>query len=191
MICCRMLLISSVAAACALAQATGTATMLGAVTDSSGSVIPGAKITVIQTGTNFTFTSTTTSEGTWYIPSLNSGKYQLKIEAPGFKTYVHDGIQLRTGESPRFDVTLEVGSVTEYVQVTATAPLLGNRNIHQRPSAGRRHHRENPGAAESVLPDLPLHAGYERHKRAARRRAAAALARLHHRRRQRERAGAG
>ena len=111
-------------AACALAQATGTATMLGAVTDSSGSVVPGAKITVIQTGTNFTFTSTTTSEGTWYIPSLNSGTYQLKIEAPGFKTHVRDGIQLRTGESPRFDVALEVGSVTENVQVTGTAPLL-------------------------------------------------------------------
>jgi hypothetical protein len=95
---CRILLISTVVAACALAQATGTATMLGAVTDSSGSVVPGAKITVIQTGTNFTFTSTTTSEGTWYIPSLNSGTYQLKIEAPGFKTHVRDGIHLRTGE---------------------------------------------------------------------------------------------
>src|SRR3954462_6557508 len=120
----RILLVISVMAVTVLAQATGTATMLGAVTDSSGSVVPAAKITVIQTGTNFTFTSTTTSEGTWYLPSLNSGTYQLKIEAPGFKTHVRDGIQLRTGESPRFDVALEVGNVTESVQVQGTAPLL-------------------------------------------------------------------
>ena len=90
-----LLLILSWMAASAFGQATGTATMLGAVTDSSGSVVPGAKITVIQTGTNFTFTSTTTSEGTWYIPNLNSGAYQIKIEASGFKTSVRDGIQLR------------------------------------------------------------------------------------------------
>jgi hypothetical protein len=120
----HILSILSLAAVSALGQATGTATMLGAVTDSTGSVVPGAKITVIQAGTNFTFTSTTTSEGTWYIPSLNSGTYQVKIEAPGFKTYVRDGIQLRTGESPRIDVALEVGSVTENVEVTGTAPLL-------------------------------------------------------------------
>src|SRR6476646_9376208 len=119
-----LLLILSWMAASAFGQATGTATMLGAVTDSTGSVVPGAKITVIQTGTNFTFTSTTTSEGTWYIPNLNSGAYQIKIEASGFKTSVRDGIQLRTGESPRFDVVLEVGNVTESVQVTGTAPLL-------------------------------------------------------------------
>src|SRR5690242_8282286 len=98
----QLLLILCVTAALVLGQATGTATMLGAVTDSTGSIVPGAKVTVVQTGTNFTFTSTTTTEGTWYIPGLNSGTYELKIEAAGFKTYVRDGIQLRTGESPRF-----------------------------------------------------------------------------------------
>ena len=135
-----ILLILSWMAANALGQATGTATMLGAVTDSSGSVVPGAKITVIQTGTNFTFTSTTTSEGTWYIPNLNSGTYQIKIEAAGFKTYLRDGVQLRTGESPRIDVALEVGNVTESVQVTGTAPLLETETSTSGPGAGGWHH---------------------------------------------------
>src|SRR5262249_57466002 len=54
----------------------------------------------------------------------NPGMYQLKIEASGFKTYLRDGIQLRTAESPRFDVALEIGNVTESVQVTGTTPLL-------------------------------------------------------------------
>lgn len=106
------------------AQTTGTATMLGLVTDSTGSVVPAAKITVINIGTNFVSNSVTSAEGTWYIPSLNPGMYQLKIEASGFKTHVRDGIQLRTAESPRFDVALEVGNVTESVQVTSAAPLL-------------------------------------------------------------------
>src|SRR5262245_50098700 len=111
-------------AAIAAAQTTGTATMLGAVTDPTGAVVAGAKVTVVNSETNFIFTSTTTSEGTWYIPNLNPGMYQLKIEAQGFKSYVRDGIQLRTAESPRIDVALEVGNVTESIQVTGAAPLL-------------------------------------------------------------------
>ncbi|MFN7925608.1 MAG: carboxypeptidase regulatory-like domain-containing protein [Bryobacteraceae bacterium] len=107
-----------------MAQATGAATMLGAVNDTTGAVVPGAKITVINTGTNFVYSSTTTPEGTWYIPNLSPGMYQIKIEASGFKSYVRDGIQLRTGEAPRFDVSLEVGNVTERVEVTGAPPLL-------------------------------------------------------------------
>ena len=72
----------------------------------------------------FVFTSVTTPEGTWYIPNLNPGKYQLRIEAAGFKTYVQNGIILRTAEQPRIDVKLEVGNVSESIQVTGTAPLL-------------------------------------------------------------------
>jgi hypothetical protein len=120
----RLLLLALMVVASAAAQATGTATMLGAVTDSTGAIVPGAKVTVTNTQAGFVFTSTTTAEGTWYIPNLNPGVYQLRIEAQGFKTYIQNGIQLRTAESPRFDVALEVGNVTESVQVAATLPLL-------------------------------------------------------------------
>src|SRR5215472_440016 len=105
-------------------SSTGTATMVGAVTDSTGAVVVDAKVTVTNAGAGFVFTSVTTAEGTWYIPNLNPGTYQLRIEAPGFKTYVQNGITLRTAEQPRIDVSLEVGNVTESVQVTGTAPLL-------------------------------------------------------------------
>lgn len=118
------LILALATAAIATAQTTGTATMSGAVTDPTGSLVPAAKITVVNSNTNFVFTSTTSTEGTWYIPNLNPGFYQLKIEAQGFKSHIRDGIQLRTAESPRFDVALEVGNVTESVQVTGTAPLL-------------------------------------------------------------------
>src|SRR4030095_15561225 len=112
----KLVLLLAAIAAVAAAQTTGTATMLGAVTDPTGAIVPGVKVTGVNNETNFIFTSTTTSEGTWYIPNLNPGMYQLKIEAQGFKSYIRDGIQLRTAESPRFDVALEVGSVTESVQ---------------------------------------------------------------------------
>src|SRR5437762_8857819 len=105
-------------------SSTGTATMVGAVTDSTGSIIPGAKVTVTNKGAGFVFSSVSTSEGTWYIPNLNPGDYQLKIEAAGFKTYVQDGISLRTAEQPRIDVRLEVGSVSEAIMVTGSTPLL-------------------------------------------------------------------
>lgn len=108
----------------ALAQSTGTATLTGSVTDASGAVVPRANVTVLNTDTGFVFTSVTTGEGTWYVPNLNPGTYQLKIEATGFKTYVQNGIVLRTAEQPRLDVKLEVGEVTQSVEVTGAPPLL-------------------------------------------------------------------
>jgi len=111
-------------AAPALAQSTGTATLTGSVSDASGAVVPRANVTVLNTETGFVFTSVTTNEGTWYVPNLNPGTYQLKIEASGFKSYVQNGILLRTAEQPRIDVKLEVGEVTQSVEVTGAAPLL-------------------------------------------------------------------
>src|SRR6476620_7510606 len=95
----RLLLsLAAVALKISAQSSTCTATMVGAVIDTSGSVVPGAKITVTNTGAGFVFTSLTTAEGTWYVPNLNPGSYQLRIEAQGFKTYVQNGITLRTGE---------------------------------------------------------------------------------------------
>lgn len=105
-------------------SSTGTATMTGIVTDSTGAVVPGAKVTVVNTGTGHVFNSVTTGEGLWYVPNLNPGMYQLKIETQGFKTYVQSGLGLRTAEMPRIDVRLEVGAVNESVQVTGAPPLL-------------------------------------------------------------------
>jgi len=112
------------AAACAFAQGTGSATLIGNVTDSSGAAIAGAKITVVNTGTQFTSTSATNAEGAYYVPYLIPGMYRLTIEVAGFKAYHRDGIELRINESPRINVQMEVGNVTESVNVNATTPLL-------------------------------------------------------------------
>ncbi len=98
--------------------------MSGAVTDSTGAAVVGARVTINNTEAGFVFNSVTTAEGTWYVPNLNPGAYQLKIEAAGFKSYVRAGMVLRTAEQPRIDVALEVGNVTESIQVTGAPPLL-------------------------------------------------------------------
>ena len=80
----------------------------GKVSDPTGSIIPGAKVTVVNTGNSFASATVTNAEGYYSVPYLSPGTYQLTIEAPGFKRYLRDGIILRTNESPRIDVALEV-----------------------------------------------------------------------------------
>ncbi|MBL8211781.1 MAG: TonB-dependent receptor [Bryobacterales bacterium] len=113
-----------VAAATLRGQTAGTATLVGTVSDTTGAVIAGVKVTAVNTANAFVAESITTNEGSYYIPYLQPGTFRLTVEAQGFKKYVRDGIVLRTGEVPRIDIQLEVGAITESVQVTGAPPLL-------------------------------------------------------------------
>jgi hypothetical protein len=106
------------------AQTAGTATLLGNVTDPSGAAVVAARILVVNPENSFTTETLSTSEGTYQAPYLAPGSYRVTVEAPGFKRYVRDGLVVRTGEVPRLDVQLEVGAVSDSVQVTGAAPLL-------------------------------------------------------------------
>src|SRR5207245_1169340 len=108
----------------AYAQTTGAATIVGTVTDTTGAVIPAAKVTVVNTATNFNFEGLTNQDGYYYVPYLRPGIYRVTVEAAGFKKYVRDGIELRTNDEPRIDIKLEVGSAVETVEVVGAAPLL-------------------------------------------------------------------
>ena len=112
------------AVSAASAQTTGTATIVGSVSDSTGARVPAAKVTVVNTETQFVSSSVATAEGDYYVPYLSPGTYRLTIEVPGFRQYVREGITLRTNEMPRIDVQLEVGNVADSIKVTASAPLL-------------------------------------------------------------------
>jgi Carboxypeptidase regulatory-like domain len=111
-------------ATAAYAQTTGAATIVGNVTDTTGAVIPGAKVIVVNPLTGFTFDAVTNQEGAYYVPYLRPGVYNVNIEAQGFKKYVRDGVELRTNDQPRIDVKLEVGSIAEAVEVKGSTPLL-------------------------------------------------------------------
>ncbi len=105
--------VAALAATAAIAQTTGTATLVGTVTDSTGAVVPGVQVTVVNADTAFRSETTTTSEGSYTVPYLSPGSYQLTAQVAGFKRYVRDGLVIRTAETPRVDIRLEVGSTTE------------------------------------------------------------------------------
>src|SRR5437762_3422353 len=118
------LAVFSLVASFAFAQDTRTATVVGAVADSTGSVVPGAAVTITNVETSVVSKGVTSSEGSYYVAFLAAGVYDLTVEAAGFKKYVQSGLVLRAGETPRVDLQLEVGAVSESVRVSATNPLL-------------------------------------------------------------------
>ena len=101
-----------------------TGIISGRVTDSTGAVVPGAKLTITETETNTSSASQTNDEGLYRVPSLRSGTYKVAVTAAGFKAFTRAGLTLRIGENLGVDVTLEVGAVTESVDVTGALPLL-------------------------------------------------------------------
>jgi hypothetical protein len=104
------------ASAAAFAQ---TATVLGTVTDPTGSVVPGATITITNTGTNAKRVLQTNSAGSYIAPELQIGPYSVRAEAAGFKAYARTGITLDSNDTVRVDAVLEVGQVSESVTVAA------------------------------------------------------------------------
>ena len=107
-----------------MAAQNNTGIISGRVTDASGAVVPNAQITVTQTETNVDAVSATNTDGLFRVPSLINGPYKVTITASGFKKQVHDGLTLRIGENLNVEVKLDVGSVSEAVEVTSALPLL-------------------------------------------------------------------
>jgi hypothetical protein len=104
------------------AQTVGQVT--GLVTDPNGSIIVGATVTITNSETNVAHTTTTNSAGNYAFPSLNPGVYNLKAEMQGFKGESHGGVELHVEQIARIDFHLQIGSVTQTVEVTGGAPLL-------------------------------------------------------------------
>src|SRR5690349_8241334 len=127
--CALFLTVVVMTAASAPAQTTGAATIVGTVTDASGAVMAGAKVSVVNPDTGFHFEGVTNNDGYYYIPYLRPGVYSIAVEAPGFKKYVREGIELRTNDEPRIDVKLEIGSLTETVEVQGSTPLLETETV--------------------------------------------------------------
>lgn len=103
---------------------TGTGTITGAIADATGAVIPGARVVVVNTDTNFTFNSESNAAGLFRVGSLNPGPYRVTIEAEGFRSHVTEDVALRAGANFLVTAVLEIGTVTEQVEVTARTPLL-------------------------------------------------------------------
>jgi len=102
--------------------------LTGLVNDPSGAVVPEAKVTLKDVANGFTYAGTTDSAGRYLLRPLPPGAYTLAVEAKGFKAFTQDGITLDVNQSASINVSLELGSATQSVKVTATAPLLATEN---------------------------------------------------------------
>jgi hypothetical protein len=107
-----------------LAQTT-TGSIVGTVTDPSGAAVPGATVTVTNEGTGIVVIRLTTDpSGNYVATTLLPGRYSITVEATGFKKSVSPGINLSVQDRLGVNVTLEVGQVTETVEVIGAAPAL-------------------------------------------------------------------
>jgi Carboxypeptidase regulatory-like domain len=102
----------------------GTATISGAVMDSSGAVIAGAQVSAVNTATSFQRATASNTLGEFSLPGLSPGTYDLTVRVEGFKTFQQRGLILQVDQNASLRVALEVGQVTETVEITGQAPLV-------------------------------------------------------------------
>ena len=99
-------------------------TITGTVVDPAGAVVANAPIEARSLETGAVYPAASTTTGNYTLAQLPVGTYELSAAVPGFKKYVRRGLTVQVAETLRIDVTLEVGSASESVTITADAPLL-------------------------------------------------------------------
>ncbi len=106
------------------AQIGGGGTITGTITDPSGAVIPGATVVATNVATGVQTTRQTTEAGVYVITPLPAGRYTVSVSAPGFQTRVQENVVVDAAGTVGLNLTLQVGSTTEQVTVTAAPPEL-------------------------------------------------------------------
>jgi len=101
-----------------------TASLVGTITDSSGAVVPGAKVTITEVNTGLSRRMETNASGNYSFPALEPGTYRVSVEQAGFRTAVKEGVDLLVNTTVRADLVLQPGAVTEQITVTAEVPIL-------------------------------------------------------------------
>ena len=141
-------LASLLAAAFSLSAQEYRATLTGTITDSSGAVVPGAKVIATNLETSLAAKSEANAQGFYVIPYLLPGKYKLLVEQTGFKSFEQSPIELRVSDRLQVDAVLQVGQVSDKLTVTAEVPLVetetssrgqvvDNQRVNDLPSNGR------------------------------------------------------
>ena len=88
--------------------------------DGSGASVPGATVRIVNEGTNSTFTTQSSDSGAYVVDALQPGTYSVTVEAAGFKKFTSKGNELNIGQPMTVNITLEVGQVSETVEVAGT-----------------------------------------------------------------------
>ncbi len=110
------------AASTATAQMAGS--IRGVVTDTSGAVVPGATVTLLNEATKGSRNMVTDTKGNYFFAAVQPGSYTIRVEIPGFKTVEKKALRMSSNETAGMDFTLEVGAQTERIEVTAERELI-------------------------------------------------------------------
>ena len=132
----------------ASAQLATTTSLVGTITDSSGNIIPNAKVTAVETGTSDRYNAVTNGQGYYSLEFVRVGKYNITAENPGFQKVTKTGIFVEINQTIRTDFTLPVGTLTDSVTVEAAvtaiktddasiSEIMGTRSVADLPLNGR------------------------------------------------------
>ena len=132
----------------------------GIVMDPQGAVIPGSEIQVINVNTGVVTTVQTSGTGNYTTPPLIIGTYNMRLEQPGFQVFTAVGIRLDSGQTFRQDMTLQVGDVTETVQVTAVGIQINTANTEVSSAVDQKYYEDLPTVttSEMRIPESLLYA---------------------------------
>src|SRR4029434_4878822 len=103
---------------------TTTATVSGAIRDTTGAIVPGAKVSARNILTGAARETTTDEDGRYSVTNLGPGQYEVRAEKAGFQTAVQNGVILAVGGTTVVELTVQVGAVSETVEVTAEEALV-------------------------------------------------------------------
>src|SRR5205809_1912313 len=113
---------------CASLWAQATAQISGTVKDQTGAVLPGVEVKATQIDTGIDRTTITNETGSYVLPNLVTGPYKLEASLPGFRSFVQTGIVLQVNASPVINPVLEIGQVSEQVEVQGNGAQVETRS---------------------------------------------------------------
>ena len=143
------------AALAAYGQVTSTSTLSGTVVDPTGSVVPGASVTVQNKVTGTAYQAVTGANGGFGVPALGTGLYSVTVTAKGFKQAQVQDIKMDAGVPTNVQITLDVGSQTETITVEAAAAILQTQTASVNTTITGRQIVELPLVSREAL-DLTL-----------------------------------
>ena len=118
-----LLIAACLAGALLLAQ-TDRGAIRGSIVDATGAAVPGAQVVAANKGTQIRMTVLSLADGGFTLSNLPPGSYQITVEARGFKKAIADEVSVHIGDTARAEIQLEIGNVSESVEVTGAKSLV-------------------------------------------------------------------
>lgn len=135
---------------------TITGTIMGTVTDSSGAITPNIRITARSVETGVSATTSTNSAGSYSVPFLRLGNYTVTAEAEGFKKSTLGPFKLEVNQVVRADISLQVGAITESIEVTGFAPALQTETTQTGETLGSKRITDLPLNGRNIVSAMLL-----------------------------------